>query len=144
MRNKYLVSKSYISKASVLATIEALGEQYTYRIVKEKKYLLDLDDIDLYRDISDDEIYFIGFWVIDDNEFYEDSYIINGEKYYIAIYMTHHSDILHEVNQLIRDLLAIYPDMFVSDEYAREFYSLSDILSGNIPPWLKEGFEDVV
>ncbi|MBK8442387.1 MAG: hypothetical protein IPL35_02775 [Sphingobacteriales bacterium] len=144
MTNVYLVSKTYIDKASIVAAIEALGEQYTYRIEKEKKYLLGLDDIDLYRDISDDEIYFIGFWVIDENEFYEDPYNINGEKYYIAIYMTHHSDILHEVNQLIRDLLAIYPDMLVTEDYAREFYSLSDILSGNIPPWLKEGFEDVV
>ncbi|GGG23186.1 hypothetical protein GCM10011344_24900 [Dokdonia pacifica] len=136
MRNTILLSKEYISKEEVLQKLKQLGEKYQYRI--NDVDALDLNDIDFYRDISDEETYSIGFWVIDKSRFFEDVYEIDSNNYYISIFITHHSEMLSELNILLKDIMTQYPEMNVTDEFYEDFYNIEDINSGNIAAWLKE------
>ena len=87
MTNTIIVAKEYIDKQELIDVIEELGKKYKYRILKEEGHLYNLDDIDLYKDVSDDKFYLIGFWVMDEEEFKRDVYDINGENHNIYIYI---------------------------------------------------------
>ena len=135
MRNKILLAEKYRDKQEFLDKIEELAVHYGYRIVKDESY--NHDDIDLYRDISDDEAHLIGFWLINEEDFSEDRYKINENDYYISIFISHNSEILNEVNILLKEILTSYPDMYVTDEAYKDFYNIRDIESGSVPEWFE-------
>jgi len=62
--------------------------------------------------------------------------MISMVKITIYIYISHDSDVLSETNELIKEILTQYPDMYVTDEACEEFFSIEDINSGNVARWL--------
>ncbi len=135
MREKILLAKEYLNKQEVLEELQKLGQKYNYRIERERVY--DDNDIDFYKDISDDETYLIGFWVITDKDDFKSITIINNQDYKLAINITHDSEMLNELNVLLKEIMTTYPNIYVTDEMYKDFYNIEDINSGNIAAWLK-------
>ena len=78
----------------------------------------------------------IGFQLISENRYGRDPINIEGEDYSISLFITHHSEILNEVNIIIKELLETYPEARVTDETYKNYFSIEDINSGNVDPWL--------
>ena len=135
MRQKFILSQSYINKQDLFSLIHQLGVKHNYRI--ETSQLYNLDDIDLYKDVSSEDTYFIGFYIIDETEFDEDWFEYKGNQYAITILITHDSEMLGELNGIIREIMERYPELIVTSEMFSGFYSLEDIKNGNVAPWLE-------
>lgn len=135
MREKILLSQKHINKESILNFISKLGEGNGYRI--ETSGLYNLNDIDLYIDVSEEEYHLMGFRVIEEDKFARDTFQINGKDYANLIFISHDSDITSAVNKFIRQLLSEFPVLIITDESYDGFYFLEDIESGKIPEWLK-------
>ena len=135
MREKILVSKDYLDKDNFVAKIEELANRVDYRI--EKTQLYDDDDIDLYKDISEDKIYLIGFLVIDNEDNFTGEYEVEGNPLKMVVNISHHSEVLRDLNILLKEILTSYPDMYVTDEAYKDFYNIRDIESGKAPEWFE-------
>lgn len=134
MREKIIISKNYIDKVQLIEQIEKLGKDY--RIIKEDTY--ENSDLDLYKDVSDDELYLMSFRTVKEEHFSRDKIIINGDDYFIYLIIEHDTEVQSETNEFIKEILSKYNDLYVTDETYKDFYSLDDINSGNVAAWLKE------
>ena len=135
MRNTTLLAKEYLDEEELLEKLTNLAKQHKYRIEIEDLY--GLGQIDCYKDISDDEFYLIEFWIITEEENFPERYNINGEDYKTALHINHDSEVLSDVNVLIKEIMEMYPDLYVTDEMYEDFYNLDDINSGDVAAWLK-------
>jgi hypothetical protein len=136
MREKVILSKTHLNKSEFLDLIESLGKKYNFRVQKE--HLYNLDDINFYLDKDEKSQFFIGFQLISKEKFGRDLININGEDYANFIFITHDAEIIHEVNIIIKELLTTYPELRVTSETYKNYFSIEDINSGNVDSWLLE------
>ena len=80
---------------------EKFGKNNNYRIGKGYNQ----DDIDLYRDISDLDSYIIGISVTAKDKLEEDIYLINDQNYFIGAIINHDTELLHDLNFLLKEIL---------------------------------------
>ena len=133
MRETALLTKTFLDKQIMLKEIEKLGNKYNYAIVKEDTY--EDADIDFYTDESYDFI--ISFRFILEKKFEENRDIINNQNHYVYLVIQHSSELLGNLNILLKEIMTLYPEMYVTDELYKEFYNIEDIKKGNVSPWLK-------
>ncbi|PZO33311.1 MAG: hypothetical protein DCE86_04855, partial [Flavobacteriaceae bacterium] len=89
-------------------------------------------DIALSKEIGEDDYNYLEFSVTEKDEFKTEitnSSVINGKRYYFYIWIDHTSNdqVYHSMNEFFNEILSDYPDMLVTDEACKNFYSIEQI-----------------
>ncbi|THD32865.1 hypothetical protein [uncultured Flavobacterium sp.] len=140
MRNKIIVSLEHRDKEQVLKKIIEFGKKNKFEIIPKEK-TLSLGDMGLNKGIDNDNIY-IEFSITDKDEFktqhISNSSVINGKRYYFYIWVDHTKNVetYHSMNKFFNEILSDYPDMLVTDETCKNFYSFEQIKNKQVPEWL--------
>jgi hypothetical protein len=141
MRNKIIVSTEHKDKEEILKKIIEFGKKNKFKIIP-KEQVLSLGDIALNKEIDDDNFNYLEFSITKKNEFttqhISNSHMINGKRYYFLIWIDHTKNDLtySSLNQFLNEILSDYPDMLVTDESCKDFYSLEQIKNKEVPEWL--------
>jgi hypothetical protein len=141
MRSTIIVSLEYRDKEEVLKKIIEFGNRNKFKIVP-KEDVLSLGDIGLSKKINDNEFNYLEFSITEKDEFktqhISNSSVVNGKRYYFYVWIDHTSNnqALHSLNEFLNEILTDNPDMLVTDEATKNFYSLKQIKNKQVPEWL--------
>ena len=140
MRSKIIVSQEHRDKEPVLKKIIEFGKKNKFKIIP-KEDVLSLGDIVLSKEIGEDDYNYLEFSVTEKDEFKTEitnSSVIKGKRYYFYIWIDHTSNeqALHSLNEFLSEILSDYPDMLVTDETCKDFYSFEQIKNKQVPKWL--------
>lgn len=139
MQSVYFLSKQYHDKTTILKQIEDFGIEKKYEITKKIDRPSELNDIYLWME----DLFQLEFWIIDEDEFERDEFVIDNSSYYIMLTIDYIHGSLPYLNQFIREFLVNYPNILVTDESFEEgYYSLEQIENEEVPKWLLEKFSD--
>ena len=133
MANISLVSKLYSDKEAIINTIKTLGIENGLQIIESHETTAPNSyDFGWWLNLSDDEIYQVEFWVAPEDLFQRDKYTIDNENYYLAIYLNFQGSDIKYVSLFLKQFLALHPEMLVSDDNEKEFFTLEDLENGDV------------
>ncbi|KQS52690.1 hypothetical protein ASG38_16270 [Flavobacterium sp. Leaf359] len=140
MGSTIIVSQEHRNKEQVLKKIIEFGNRNKFKIIPKEK-TLSLGDIALSKEIGEDDYNYLEFSVTEKDEFKTEitnSSVINGKRYYFYIWIDHTSNdqVYHSMNEFFNEILSDYPDMLVTDEACKNFYSIEQIKNKQVPKWL--------
>ena len=138
MINIQLLSKEYKDKAPILEFISVFAHKHGYRF-REKEDIIGPGDVAMDKLVGEWYEYYLEFWVTEKEEFMADERdvsIHNDERYHTMIDIEYAFDGMGYLNMFLEEFLPLYPDMLVSDEGSKPFYSWDQIQKKEVPDWM--------
>ena len=141
MNSIIIVSLEHRDKEEILKKIIEFGKRNKFRIIPEEQVAL-LGNLALCKEIDDNHSNYLEFSITEKDEFktqhISNSSVVNGKRYYFYIWIDHTSNeqALHSLNEFLSEILSDYPDMLVTDETCKDFYSFEQIKNKQVPKWL--------
>lgn len=136
MSNSYLLSETYAEKAKIISNIESISDELNCKIETEDLYT-DLTDLSMVFVENLEDPVSLNFWVINEEEFPEDLFIVNSKDYHIAISINYGFYDGIYLGLFLKKFLQLYPDMLLCDESCTIFHSASDVIEGKVL-WLEK------
>lgn len=130
----FIVSENYIERMEILNNVENFGKQNNYNVSKENE-AANKGEIDIWREDN----FQLEFIIKNEAGFKDDisnSRLVKNKRYYHLIIIDFYSGNLPYLNQFIKYFLSLHPDMLVTDEYRKDFYSIEQIKNKQVPEWL--------